>query len=340
MEGGFRRRPSQSDITAQNLSREHSAEYLQLSGAEEKHEHGVLVRTLSRVMLDPNEAAQNLSRIPSNVDVNTRTSFGTLCARAAAVSLGCVLLALAAWRSYLRPEFVAASPRDVLFKVAAPAVGSGLCWLLAFSPLPTLLRDRHHRELSVDPTPFPVFFTAHIGWCLFACVTNDPWPFIGNLPPCLSFFFCTTSALRLCESQRMAERLELLLFSAIVIVIVYVVFTLTPMVVDDVDTRRRIARTVSPLLTCWQATAPSIEALSAIRRRDARLLSKPLSIAGMACSSFWVLYGVAVVELSIWLPNAMLMLLSAFNLTVKVAVDGLARKPGRGSLIENAWPSP
>ena len=69
-----------------------------------------------------------------------------------------------------------------------------------------------------------------------------------------------------------------------------------------------------------QAISPSVEAVKAIRRRDASLLSMPLSVAGMTCSSFWAVYGLAVAETAIWFPNAALFLLSAFNLAVKCVV--------------------
>ena len=58
----------------------------------------------------------------------------------------------------------------------------------------------------------------------------------------------------------------------------------------------------------------------ALRIGDASLLSLPLSVAGMGCSSFWSMYGVAVGEPAIWVPNGALFLLSTFNLAVKCAV--------------------
>ena len=112
----------------------------------------------------------------------------------------------------------------------------------------------------------------------------------------------------------------MLTLGGVVIIVLMVLLTLSAMVVEDPSTRRRLAGAIAPSLTCWQAMAPSFEAVSAIRRRDARLLSLPLSIAGMLCSSFWTAYGVAVLEPSIWLPNGMLLLLSAFNAGVKVVI--------------------
>lgn len=311
MEGSFRRRPSEANIRQQGLDRTLSAEYLELPGGEAANVHGVLVRTISKVMLDPNEAS---------IAGGYASWGGAVAARASSVLFGVLLLGLAVWRRSLLWAPAEFTSENVVLKLLVPAVGSGLCWLLAFSPLPTLLQDRFHNQLSVDPTPFPVYFTAAFGWCIFAIVSNDPWPFIGNLPPLLSFFFCTTSALRLCRNQRMAERLEVLTLGGVVIIVLMILLTLSAMVVEDPATRRSVAGTIAPSLTCWQAMAPSIEAVSAIRRRDARLLSLPLSIAGMMCSLFWTIYGVSVEEPSIYLPNGMLLLLSAFNAGVKLVI--------------------
>ena len=276
-------------------------------------EHGVLVRTLSKVWLSPQDEVNLVSR-------SEAASYGAmLIARTGALILGASILGLAVWHDYAT-RLSSHDATTVILKLAVPAIGSALCWMLAFSPLPTLLQDRHSHQLSVDPTPFPVFFTAAFGWCIFACVAGDPWPFIGNLPPMLSFFFCTCSALRLCRNQRMAEKLELLALIGITMIAMLVLLTLSPIVIRDADTRRRVIGTVAPLLTCWQAMAPSVEALSALRRRDATLLSLPLSVAGLACSSFWAVYGVAVAEPSIWVPNGMLCVLSGFNVCVKCTI--------------------
>ena len=57
MEGSFRRRPSEADIRQQGLDRTLSAEYMELPGPEAANVHGLLVRTMSKVMLNPHEVS-------------------------------------------------------------------------------------------------------------------------------------------------------------------------------------------------------------------------------------------------------------------------------------------
>lgn len=286
---------------------------------------GLLVRTLSEAMLDQRNAAN-----PPGQASGLGKRLAVRCSTAAA---GVAMLCIVAWeRSGKLTVSGHLSVGDVLLKLVVPAVGSILTWVLAFSPIPTLLEDRHYDRLTVDPTPFPAYFIATFGWCIFAAVTADPWTFVGNFPPMLSFLFCTLSSFRLCKSQLMAERLEQLTMAGVVVLALMIMGTLSPVIIESGLIRLRVAGTIAPTLTCWQAMAPSFEAISAVRRRDASLLSLPLSLAGMLCSSFWTLYGAAISQRAIWLPNGTLFLLSSFNLAVKCCIGSPAAKRSGQSL--------
>lgn len=303
MEGGLRRRPSGFELADDDGS----TDGIPRSGS------GMLVRTLSSVYLDATDEAN-----PPGVAGNGKRWL----TRLIVVSIGALMLGvtISTRLRSLTPDGTQLPLERALLELVVPSVGSILTWILAFSPIPTLLQDRHYDQLSVDPTPFPAYFTATFGWCIFAAVTADPWPFIGNMPPMLSFLFCTLSALRLCKNAATAERLELLTITGVVILVFMILLTLSPVIIESRATRTWLAGAIAPSLTFWQAMAPSIEAVSSIRNRDASLLSLPLSVAGMLCSSFWTIYGCAVQQPAIWVPNGTLFGLSGFNLVVKICV--------------------
>ena len=305
MEGSIRHRPSGFEDS------------LHRSGS------GLLVRTLSNTFLEHSDEA-----VPSEA-----RGFGKrLLARFGAAVLGMLMLGAAAWLSrWSWSNKDGQLPlNELILKLVVPAVGSLLTWFLALSPIPTLLQDRHFDRLTVDPTPFPAYFAATFGWCVFSAVAADQWPFVGNFPPMLSFLFCTLSSFRLCKSQPMAERLEQLTLAGFVVVVLMIMVTASSVVIESSQTRLRVAGVVAPSLTCWQALSPCFEAVAAIRKGDASLLSLPLSLAGLLCSCFWTVYGVAISQPAISLPNGTLFLLSAFNLGARGCVGiPKPRQPAR-----------
>ena len=99
MEGGFRRRPSEENVRAAGLPREMSAEYLELSATESQHKSGILVRTLSRVLLSSETPGPLGHEAAALIDASDAGRI--LATRIAAASLGLLLLGLAVWRRWL-----------------------------------------------------------------------------------------------------------------------------------------------------------------------------------------------------------------------------------------------
>jgi hypothetical protein len=114
--------------------------------------------------------------------------------------------------------------------------------------------------------------------------------------------------------------MELLTMTGVAALLVMLTFTAGDLFILDPARRFAIASGICIVLTVALFASPCLEALSAIRTRDASALCLPLITAGLVCSSFWTIYGFTFGIIAIWAPNGAGAALSAFSICVKLCV--------------------
>jgi len=179
--------------------------------------------------------------------------------------------------------------------------------------------------------PYPVAFTTCFAWCLYGTVIGDAWPFVGNILPVLGNAFCTVTALRLCESPRAAALTERLTLGGILVLLILMLVSVSQLVLSDDAVRADIAGYICIGLCIMQFFSPCVEAMRAVRTRDASKISLPLAVTGALCGFFWAIYGLTTGRAAMWIPNGAGFALSATVCVVKVCVGRLAPRGVAGA---------
>jgi len=112
----------------------------------------------------------------------------------------------------------------------------------------------------------------------------------------------------------------MLLSAGIAFGLLFVMFAMTPLFVEDDELRTDICGYLCSGICIAMYGTPCLEALKAVRYRDASRLSMPLAIAGSLNGALWGTYGLALGNPSIFVPNLLGFGLSIMNVIVKACL--------------------
>ena len=196
---------------------------------------------------------------------------------------------------------------NVGMRHVAPALGTVIANVMFLSPLVAVLGHRRIGSLGeLNPLPFPLIFANCLGWLAYSFVLRDYYVFFSNAPGCLLGLYFTLSAIGL-AGRRERVRLE----SITMVIVGIMVLTGLVTVILPVENppfpdgfRKTYIGGVAVAMLVMYYAAPLSVLYHVIATRSAAALNTPLALASLANSLLWTAYGIAISDLFILCPNA------------------------------------
>jgi solute carrier family 50 (sugar transporter) len=207
-------------------------------------------------------------------------------------------------------------------EILCPLLGLIINNIMWFSPMRAVLDVRKSKQLG-DFNPIPFAFTVLncTGWIIYGLMLNDQFIFWSNVPGlvtglwyCLNtmaiLYYQTKPGEDFCKPYQYME--GMLLFScafwSIISVIAVAVFKSNP------DGMNNVIGISCMVFTISYYGAPLSTMVQVIKTQDSSSLFAPLILANMSGSTLWTVYGFAIDNLNVYLPNVLGASLSALQL--------------------------
>ncbi|PNH08837.1 Sugar transporter SWEET1 [Tetrabaena socialis] len=160
---------------------------------------------------------------------------------------------------------------NVFTEHVVPSFGNLLALLMLLSPFPVVLRLRKTGKLGdINPLPYPMTCFNAAGWVAYGFAVGNPYIFPANVVGFLAGLFFSLTAYG--AASRKDARGARGGTSAVVVLMGYYVVPLSTM-------------------------------LDIVRSRNAASIYPPLAAAAIANGTLWAVYGFAIGDINLWLPN-------------------------------------
>ncbi|PSC71016.1 cysteine desulfurase [Micractinium conductrix] len=181
------------------------------------------------------------------------------------------------------------------------SLGGVVGLILFLAPMKAVLRARADRVLGdLNPLPFPVLVGNCAGWVAYGFVTDDVLVLWPNVLGVLIALFYTLSVYGLADIKtRDRQAASLLVFSS-VLMVVGSVGALGDLGYDSL--KRLWGFTANAILIIFYA-APLSTVMGVLRTRSSATLNLPLSVMNIINGGLWLVYGLAITDYFIAVPN-------------------------------------
>lgn len=216
--------------------------------------------------------------------------------------------------------------------ILCPLIGLIITNIMWFAPMKAMLEARKTKQLGeLNPLPFSITVLNCVGWTIYGVVIGDQFVFWSNiLGICIGMFYVINSMAILynkslpgepfCKEYQYME--WTLLFAGFFWALISL---LASQVTSDVDQQNNIIGTACMVFTIAYYGAPLSTMYQVISKRDASSLYPPLIIVNATASTMWFVYGFAINNINIYLPNVIGASLAFFQ----VLLIGIFYKGGK-----------
>ncbi|KAL4452035.1 hypothetical protein ABPG75_007697 [Micractinium tetrahymenae] len=181
------------------------------------------------------------------------------------------------------------------------AIGGVVALILFLAPMKAVLRARQDRVLGdLNPLPFPALTANCAGWVAYSYITDDVLVLWPNMCGYLLALFYTFSCYGLADAKTRDRQAAILLLFSAVLMVVGAVGTLGDMEYDSL--KRLWGFTSNAILIIFYAS-PLSTCLEVLRTRCSASLNLPLSVMNVINGTLWVIYGIAIKDLFLAVPN-------------------------------------
>ena len=200
-----------------------------------------------------------------------------------------------------------ASVGDVFLSIVAPVIGVTLANVMFFSGVPAMLRCKREGMLGdMNPSPFPVVLANCVGWMGYSLLIHDYFLFVGNAPASMVGMYFTLVGYGLSplgsETRAQMERLVTGLMGATLSVVFYI-----GMVAEDTEASLEHKRTVMGLFCNFVLLVYYASPLTTMRQvleqKNSKSLFFPMALANTANGAAWFVYGIALNDPYLMVPN-------------------------------------
>lgn len=153
---------------------------------------------------------------------------------------------------------------------------------------------------DLNPLPFPAIAANCAGWIAYSYVTSDVLVLWPNAAGFLLGMFYTMSAYGLADTKTRDRQIAIMLLFSAVIIVVGSVGTLGHMSQHGLKTLWGF--TSNAILLIFYAS-PLSTVLEVVRSRSSATLNLPLSVMNVINGTLWLVYGLAISDLFIAVPN-------------------------------------
>lgn len=243
--------------------------------------------------------------------------------------------------------------KKVVFGMVCPLLGSLVATAMFAAPIADL---KEKLQLGVglgdlNPRPWALLTGNCLGWCAYAYYTNDPFILVSNLPGLVLSLWLNAGAAKLQYQQLTAYQessglvvtpqevwwLRVVLFWSLVLVWVGWVapFLLPWMGLEARDPAPVVGLLVNLNLVGLYA-APLQTMKEVVREKDSGSIHRPTLVMAHANATFWLLYGLALRDAYVVLPNGVGLSLSLAQAALCLAYSRRQQRPISVSQEEEA----
>lgn len=214
------------------------------------------------------------------------------------------------------------SAKDIILKLVCPILGLCITTVMWSSPMKVILEIRRTRNLgTTNPLPFVVTILNCIGWVIYSCLRKDIFIFLANISGLsLGIFYTLNCMTVLMQNAKPNEELNetyrtlegLLIFAAFFWGLIgFLCAMIFNNFIDPVEQMATLVGYIGSSFAIAYYGAPLSTMANVIMTRDSSSLYLPTTIINILNASLWTAYGFAVMDINIWGPNCIGVLLSS-----------------------------
>jgi len=199
---------------------------------------------------------------------------------------------------------------DFGMKVLAPLLGNIIGTSMFLSSMPAVLKASKEGKMgSLNPTPFPAQIGNCLAWLFYAIHIMNWWIIVPNCSGILIALFYTVKTYPLlseADKKTMTKTFSLyaLLFAGVLGGLQTGLIT--------ASTQTAFGLMANFCLLFYYA-APMTTLATVFKTKDASSIDLLLAVCGTANGAFWAIYGLAIKDLYVWVPNAIGAVLALFS---------------------------
>ncbi|GIL53460.1 hypothetical protein Vafri_9061 [Volvox africanus] len=188
----------------------------------------------------------------------------------------------------------------VFTETVVPIFGNILATAMLLSPFPAVLRLRQTGKLGdVNPLPYPMTCINGAGWIAYGFATANPYIFPANITGFLAGMFFTMTAFS-CATRKLQDMIAALLIAGAGYFIMLGLISCFGL--SQESSQRMWGTSAVVILMCYYVV-PLSTMVAIVRTRNAASIYLPLAATAIANGSMWTIYGFAVKDINLWLPN-------------------------------------
>jgi len=210
--------------------------------------------------------------------------------------------------------------------IFCPSLGLVINLVMWLAPYQSIIQARKTKDLgALSPIPFTFTIINCVGWTIYALLLNNQYIFWSNvLGIVLGLFYTTTSMSILFNHSKPGEEfvqtykiMEFMLmfaggFWSLISLFVVSVYA------GNLSQQQMVIGICCDFFTILYYGAPLNTMTKVIRERDSSSLYPPLIVANMIASSMWTIYGAAINNINVFIPNVIGASLAALQLILIV----------------------
>ncbi|GLC34330.1 hypothetical protein PLESTB_000741500 [Pleodorina starrii] len=202
----------------------------------------------------------------------------------------------------------------VFTETVVPIFGNLLATAMLLSPFPAVLRLRQSGKLGdTNPLPYPMTCINAIGWVVYGYTTSNPYIFPANILGLLAGLFFTLTAVPLANRKAQDQIAALLVVASGYFIVLGLIacFGLGP------TAAARMWGTSAVVILMGYYVVPLSTMVAIVRSRNAASIYAPLAATAIANGLLWSIYGFAVGDINLWLPNLFGSVIGALQLVLR-----------------------
>ncbi|GLI70269.1 hypothetical protein VaNZ11_015201 [Volvox africanus] len=205
---------------------------------------------------------------------------------------------------------------NVLLDTVTPALGAVVSTAMYLSPLKAVLRASREKSLGeLNPLPFGVTIANCIAWLSYGLLKHDPFVTAPNAAGVLIAVFMTLTAFGLADEEARHKMRFVCCLTAGVMPLLGV---FTAFGAKDAEMQKGVWGLAGNVICLIYYAAPLSTMWEVIRTRNSASILVPLTMMNTMNAALWTTYGVAVLDVYIWLPNGIGLALSVLQVALRL----------------------
>ncbi|PNW81052.1 hypothetical protein CHLRE_07g340700v5 [Chlamydomonas reinhardtii] len=216
-----------------------------------------------------------------------------------------------------------------------PIFGNILACAMLVSPFPAVLRLRAAGKLGdINPLPYPMTVVNAAGWVAYGFAVANPYIFPANVVGFLAGVFFTFTAYAAAPKQ-VQDRITGIMVAASAH---YIMLGLIACFALSHTAGARMWGTSAVVILMLYYFVPLSTMVQIVKTRNAASIYPPLAITAIANGLMWSIYGFAIMDINLWLPNLFGSIVGVIQLLLRLVYGAkpTAAAAGGGALAVGA----